>query len=210
MTAILAFDTSTQSTSVALAIDGEIYTDFKDSPRQHSDFILPMIDDVLRQANIQGKDIDAIAITNGPGSFMGTRLSVGVAQGLGYAWGCQICMVSTLQCLAQTAYMTKGLDQVVAVWDARMGEVYWGTYMLQERLMQVVQTDHLSPPNEVPRMAGCQLVGNMDLPTYDGRVDMKLEASALLPFARYAIAHNQLVSPLEIEPIYLRASVVNR
>lgn len=210
MTAILAFDTSTQSTSVALRVDGQVYTDFKDTPRQHSDYILPMIDGLIHQANIQGADITTIAITNGPGSFMGTRLSVGVAQGLGYAWACDVCLVSSLQCLAQTAYESQGLDKVVAAWDARMGEVYWGVYALQAGLMQPVSEDQLSKPDAVPAQPDSTLVGNIDILNFKNHQPVTLQASVLLPFAYKAVTENTLLSPLEIEPVYLRASVIRK
>jgi len=141
---ILAFETATQACSAALCIDSTIIERFQVAPRKHSDLILPMIDEVLREAGVTLDQVDAIAVGIGPGSFMGVRLAVGIAQSLAFGQDKRVIPVSTLQILAQTAHRELKMDQVLAAWDARMGEMYWSAYQLKNHLMQSVQKDQLT------------------------------------------------------------------
>jgi tRNA threonylcarbamoyladenosine biosynthesis protein TsaB len=210
MRTILAFDTTTQSCSVGLQHDGQIFERFEYAPRRHSDLLLPMINAVLAEAQISPKAVDAIAITQGPGSFMGTRLVVGVAQGLSYAWDCPITVSSTLQLLAQTGYRLHAVDQALTVWDARMNEVYWGGYKFDEGVgvMQMQQPDQLVHPEMVPTLDAFQLIGNMDIPAYDARIACNPHAVDLLPLAVLKLDRNEVEAALSVVPIYLRRAVV--
>ena len=82
---ILAIETATEACSAALDIDDSCIHRFQISPRRHTELILPMIDELLREADIQTKDLDAIAFGQGPGAFTGVRIAVGVIQGLAFA-----------------------------------------------------------------------------------------------------------------------------
>jgi len=150
MTQILAFDTATNACSAALLINGEVRQRFQIAPRKHSELLLPMIDELFSQSNAQLMDCDAIAYGCGPGSFMGVRIATGIAQGLAYGVNIPVVPVSTLQALAQTAYMRTNEERVLAGWDARMEEIYWGAYQLDEKkIMQSVHPDSLNAPEVV-------------------------------------------------------------
>ena len=168
-----------------------------------------MIDQVLRDSGLPPCDLDAIALTHGPGSFMGSRLAVGVAQGLGYAWDCPLITLSTLQVLAQTAYEKTGDEALLAYWDARMGEVYWGVYRLDPEtgVMDVDQQDQLSRPDEVPYLDGLHLVGNMALPGHGDYLQCDPLARSALKLAEQQFRLGELLLPHEVELVYLRGAV---
>lgn len=108
---LLAFDTSTDACGAALYLNGTIFERFEIAPQKHTQILLPMIDDLLKEGEIQLKDLDALAIGRGPGSFTGLRIAVAIAQGLGYGINKPIVPISTLRALAQESYL-KSLQQL--------------------------------------------------------------------------------------------------
>ncbi len=136
---ILAIDTATEACSAALTIDGEIIADYKIAPREHSRFILKMIEKLLEKANISIAEIDAIAFGRGPGSFMGVRIAAGVVQGIAFAHDIPVIPISTLKAIAQRAFEETQQSNILVAIDARMGEVYWCDYYLEK--------SHNSNPN---------------------------------------------------------------
>ena len=75
---ILIIDTATEACSVALEVNKHVFNRFEVCPQQHSQRILPMIDDVLKEANVTLQDLDYLAFGRGPGSFTGVRIATGV------------------------------------------------------------------------------------------------------------------------------------
>lgn len=131
-TRILAIDTTTEACSVALIINGEVCKRFAIVPREHTNYILPMVDSVLKEANITLTSLNAIAFGRGPGSFTGTRISIGIAQGLAFGADLPLLGISTLITLAQGARRQTGANMVLSAINARIGEVYWAQYYFQE------------------------------------------------------------------------------
>lgn len=132
MTSILALDTSTSACSVALNMDGVVLEDFRMAPRLHNDLILPMVDQILEQADLKLSDLDAIAFGRGPGSFTGLRISAGVVQGLAYGADLPVIPVSTLASLALEGFQKTGSNYWLSALDARMGEIYLGGYYVNK------------------------------------------------------------------------------
>ena len=81
---ILAIDAATEACSVALKIDDQVISRFEIAPQQHSQKLLPFVDEVLSEAGIKLGQLDAIAYGQGPGSFTGVRIGVSVTQGLAF------------------------------------------------------------------------------------------------------------------------------
>ena len=77
----LAIDASTEACSVALQVNGKLYSRYDLCPQSHSLQLLPMVDEVLTQAGIKLSQCDGLIFGRGPGSFTGVRIGVGVAQG---------------------------------------------------------------------------------------------------------------------------------
>ncbi|MGF1804952.1 tRNA (adenosine(37)-N6)-threonylcarbamoyltransferase complex dimerization subunit type 1 TsaB [Aliivibrio sifiae] len=125
---ILAVDTATENCSVTLIVDGKVYSRRAVAPREHTIKVLPFVDEVLKEAGVRLQDLDALAFGQGPGSFTGVRIGIGIAQGLAFGADLPMVGISTLEAMAQAGYRVHGATQVAAAIDARMGEVYFGMY----------------------------------------------------------------------------------
>jgi len=121
---LLSIETATQACSASLWIDGQIETIFEMAPRKHANLILSMVDQLLQKAQIKGEELDAIALSEGPGAFTGIRVAAGVVQGLAFGWQVPVIRVSTLEALIWQAYEQTGKTQWTACLDARMNEIY--------------------------------------------------------------------------------------
>jgi len=152
---ILAIETATEACSAALLIDGTIIERYQVQPRMHSQLILPMMDELLAEADLALVALDAIAFGRGPGAFTGVRIAVGVVQGAAFAADLPVVPVSTLAALAQRGFRESGWRRLVPAYDARMGEVYWGGYEVDARgLVSVRVADEVSAPDQVTRPPG--------------------------------------------------------
>ncbi|MGL4224021.1 tRNA (adenosine(37)-N6)-threonylcarbamoyltransferase complex dimerization subunit type 1 TsaB [Vibrio misgurnus] len=128
---ILALDTATERCSVALLVGNTVYSRSEIAPRDHTKKVLPMVDEVLKEAGITLAELDALAFGRGPGSFTGVRIGIGIAQGLAFGADLPMIGISTLAAMAQAAYRLQGMTHVASAIDARMEEVYWGRYVRQ-------------------------------------------------------------------------------
>jgi tRNA threonylcarbamoyladenosine biosynthesis protein TsaB len=121
---ILALETSTEYCSVALYLDGKILDREILAEQRHSEILLPMVQEILAEAEITLCQIDGIAFGAGPGSFTGLRIACGVTQGLAYAANLPVAGISTLEAVAQKI----GEQRIIVALDARMGEIYHAAY----------------------------------------------------------------------------------
>ncbi|MFV8411437.1 tRNA (adenosine(37)-N6)-threonylcarbamoyltransferase complex dimerization subunit type 1 TsaB [Vibrio owensii] len=129
---ILAIDTATENCSVALLVNDRVISRSEVAPRDHTKKVLPMVDEVLKEAGLTLQDLDALAFGRGPGSFTGVRIGIGIAQGLAFGADLPMIGVSTLAAMAQASYRLHGATNAAVAIDARMGEVYWARYTRQE------------------------------------------------------------------------------
>lgn len=149
---ILALDTATEACSAAVYIDGEILSRYRLAPREHSRLILQMIDDLLAQVDVSVSELDAIAFGRGPGSFMGLRIAAGVVQGIAFAHDIPVIPVSTLKAIAQRAFEQTQSKHILTAIDARMDEVYWAAYTLDdsdETLWQATPDECVISPDKL-------------------------------------------------------------
>ena len=128
---IIAIETSTEACSAALLVDTEVSESYRVAPREHTELILPMIDSLLAEAGLERTQLDAVAFGRGPGAFTGVRIAAGVAQGIAFALDVPVTPVSTLAALAHRVWRETGHTHVMSAIDARMGEVYWGSYIIE-------------------------------------------------------------------------------
>ncbi|GLX77075.1 tRNA (adenosine(37)-N6)-threonylcarbamoyltransferase complex dimerization subunit type 1 TsaB [Thalassotalea insulae] len=146
----LAIDASTEACSAALMFNGQLYQQFELCPQSHSLVLLPMVDKLLTQAGCQLTDLDGLVFGQGPGSFTGVRIGIGVAQGLAFAADLPVVGVSTLQAMAQVAYQQHQQTEVIAAIDARMSEVYLGYFRLDANgIMAPIVEEAVLPPEQV-------------------------------------------------------------
>lgn len=220
---ILGFDTSTPACSAALLVDDQIYAHFQIAPRRHAELILGFVRNLLDEAQLELRDLDAIAFGAGPGSFMGNRIATGVAQGLAFGVDKPLVAVSTLQSLAQTAYLQQDYRQVLAGWDARMHAIYLGYFVLDEHgIMRAVDEEKLLAPDDLSlrQQGNWVAVGNAwqeyatHLPAgfveqvQISETELYPRAHALVQIARDKFARDELLQPENAEPVYLRDTVV--
>jgi tRNA threonylcarbamoyladenosine biosynthesis protein TsaB len=149
---VLGLDTSTLTTSVAIAVDGVIAA-AADVPTQlHSDVLLRAIDDVVRAAGLAPRALDAVAVGVGPGSFTGLRIGMATAKGIAFAAGIPLRAVSSLAALAWDAgrALAGVADVVVPVLDARRGELYAGFYRLDGAGVRSLAAEQVLAPAALP------------------------------------------------------------
>lgn len=145
---ILALDTSTEYCSVALWQDGGIDAREAAAGQAHSQLLMPMVDELLRQHVLVLKDLDGIAFGRGPGSFTGLRIACGVTQGLAFGAGLPVVGVSTLQALAEAVQS----EHAVCCLDARMGEIYHAAYVRSGDEWRAVHEASLCAPEAAPSL----------------------------------------------------------
>lgn len=215
---ILTLDTSGQQCSVALSHGEQIFTKENLGSNEHSRCLLPMIQSLLEEAQLSLSELDALAFTQGPGSFTGLRIGVSVIQALAFAQQLPVIPISTLQGLAQKAYQEQGLSAVMAVMDARMGEVYWNNFLLQENGIMESQTDDkLSTPEAIncqsdyavgSGLENSTILNHPTLATLKGRFPgLQPSASSLLAIAQSKFVNNLTIPAEKITAIYLRNKV---
>ncbi|MEO7053234.1 MAG: tRNA (adenosine(37)-N6)-threonylcarbamoyltransferase complex dimerization subunit type 1 TsaB [Rhodanobacter sp.] len=129
---LLAIETATESCSVALIHGEELIARSEIAPRRHTELVLPMADELLAEAGISRRALDAIAVGRGPGAFTGVRLAVSLAQGMALALDLPVITISSLAALALEASEEEG-PAILAVIDARMGEIYAASYRRDDR-----------------------------------------------------------------------------
>jgi tRNA threonylcarbamoyladenosine biosynthesis protein TsaB len=123
---LLAIETATEACSVALVHGENVVARTELAPRRHAERVLPMADELLAEAGIGKHALDVIAVGRGPGAFTGVRLAVSLAQGMAMALGLPVVTVSSLAALALEA--PEDDADILAVIDARMGEIYAASY----------------------------------------------------------------------------------
>jgi len=214
---LLALDTATEACTAALWLDGEVHERFE-SGGQHSERILPMVDALLAEAGLVPTQLDALAFGRGPGSFTGLRIGAGVVQGLAFGAGLPVVPVSSLAALAQGQDAVK----VLAAFDARMQQVYWGVYVRNARgLMEVQGAEGVSTPLLIPAPEGAGWYGAG--PGWDAyHADLRQHLGSSLagwqphcfPRARHvaelgaaALQAGHAVAPEEALPVYIRNDV---
>jgi tRNA threonylcarbamoyladenosine biosynthesis protein TsaB len=154
---ILALETSSEACSVALYTGRESLFRHTDQPRQHAQLILPMVQALLADSGLALPELDAIAFGRGPGSFTGLRIAVGMVQGLAYGADLPVVPISSLAVLAHRAWRECGASNWHVASDARMGEVYWGSYRIAgEGQATLVGQECVCRPEQVAQFAGIE------------------------------------------------------
>lgn len=147
---LLAIETSSSACSVALSLNDEVYAAHVHAPMQQSLLVLSMIQELLKSKNIELNQLNAIAFGCGPGSFTGVRIATSVTQGLAYALNIPVIPISSLASLAQTVYQDHGWKKVLAAVDARIQEVYWAAYEVNDQgLMTLCGIEQVGKPTEI-------------------------------------------------------------
>lgn len=226
---ILAVDTATEACSAALYINGELFERYQLAPREHTQLILQMVEQLLEQQQLSLKQLDALAFGRGPGSFTGVRIATGVVHGLAFASDLPVVPVSTLAAIAQYAHQQNGQSQVLAGIDARMGGIYWGAYALGDNgLMQLQGTEQIASPDALQLPESGEWFGagsawgsyQTELQqrfAQTGAVRLLDNDSTLLPhaaamaeLAAAEFVQGNALSAAQAQPVYLRDDVAKK
>lgn len=143
MAYILNIETATKNCSVSLAKNGEtvLCKEIAEQGYSHAEKLHVFIEEILKESGIGAKDLGAISISKGPGSYTGLRIGVSTAKGLCYALGIPLIAVDTLQVLAKKAAVQNGL--IVPMIDARRMEVYSAVFDVNHNKIREVQAEIL-------------------------------------------------------------------
>jgi len=202
---ILALDVATSSACVCLInTEGKVFTATASSGKQHSDTVLPLLQDVLQQANLTWTDLKMLVLGQGPGSFTGLRIAAAMLAGINASlklpiWG--------LSSLAITAMQTQSDKPVWVLEDARAGEVFSGYYQ-QGECMQGDACKCWSEIQDMPAGSfATQQEPAIDLADWQ-RLPLQIErakAMSLLVQALWDKTDHTAHTPW-IQPVYLQVS----
>ena len=218
---ILAIETATSCCSVALNYKSQTYTRDEVGNNIHSKVLLSMVAEVLNEAHLTSGDLDAVTVGQGPGSFTGLRIGVGVAQGLAYGADVPMIGVSSLDALANQC---DEQGAVIAGIDARMDEVYWCEYLKTQQGVQRIGELKVSPPEDIVSSgtSKVQLLGNAWAEYSDQLTESLMNnasvnqaqtypmADALLVLAQKAYQRGELISAVDFAPEYVRNDVAKK
>ncbi|HEY6516441.1 MAG TPA: tRNA (adenosine(37)-N6)-threonylcarbamoyltransferase complex dimerization subunit type 1 TsaB [Steroidobacteraceae bacterium] len=152
---LLAIDTATECCSAALLIEDRLLSREVELPRGHAERILSMIDELLGEARIGLRAVDAIAFGRGPGSFTGVRLAASIAQGLAFGADLGVVAISDLAALSQRVFDEGDVTRALVCNDARMQEVYWGCFERGSDGLAVARSaERVDPPAAVRLPSG--------------------------------------------------------
>jgi len=140
---ILSIETATTNCSVSLSKEGEIFALKEDYNNgfSHAERLHVFIDEILKENNIDKSEIQAVAVSKGPGSYTGLRIGVSAAKGLCFALNIPLISVSTLEALAHQVQTSEGI--IVSMLDARRMEVYSAIYSSDYQLNRGIQAEIL-------------------------------------------------------------------
>jgi len=146
MAKILNIETSGEVCSVCIAIDGKAeFVKENNEGRNHASVLTLLIEQVLQEADLTAKNLDALAISQGPGSYTGLRIGVSVAKGICYAANIPLIAVSTLQTQAYGFMLVENKvlagDWLCPMIDARRMEVYKAFYSINGQLQGEITAD---------------------------------------------------------------------
>ncbi|WP_342807488.1 tRNA (adenosine(37)-N6)-threonylcarbamoyltransferase complex dimerization subunit type 1 TsaB [Alteromonas sp. M12] len=216
---ILAIDTATEACSAAIFVDQKTDSIFEVCPQQHSQKLLPMVEQLLQRNNQTLSAIDYLVFGRGPGSFTGVRISTGIIQGLALGTEKPVVGISTLAAMAQQAIDESQAKLVAVAIDARMDEVYFALFRNENNLARLIEEEQVLGPEsvlegltEIPDVlcgtgwtaykAFQQIVEQVGQPSI-----LFPSSSAMIPLAIDAIAQGNFSDAENIQPVYLRDKV---
>ena len=223
---ILALETSAKAVSAAVTENGKVLcSGYQDTGLTHSRTLMPIVEHILKNTNLTMADMDAIAVSAGPGSFTGIRIGVSAAKGLAFAVDKPAVGVSTLAAMARNVAFADGL--IVCAMDARRSQVYNAlfeakdgalTRLTEDRAIGLAELAEELKDDPRPKTVvgdGGRLcfdfLQNAGIPCrlapahllMQNAMSVALEAEALA-------AEGALVSAQELEPVYLRPAQAER
>jgi len=209
--ALVALESSTRSPSVAVLVDGEVFEQDLDGERSHASDLLPCLAALLTSCGRTPRDIDAVAVGIGPGSYTGLRVGIATAQGIARAAGAELLGIPSGEALAH-AELSPG-ERGDLVVDARSGSLYHARF---QRTADGVKT--LIAPRVVPADSLAELLDDSSIVFLDEALESAArsrealrifvgaapKARSLLELAHPRLAQGTADDPCSVLPLYLR------
>lgn len=157
---ILNIETATKNCSVSLAKNGEtiLCKEIAEQGYSHAERLHVFIEEILKETAVTVQELNAIAVSKGPGSYTGLRIGVSTAKGLCYALGIPLISVDTLQVLAKQVAVENGL--IVPMIDARRMEVYSAVFDANHNKTSEVQAEILTENSYTDMTEAIYFVGD--------------------------------------------------
>jgi tRNA threonylcarbamoyladenosine biosynthesis protein TsaB len=218
---LLAIETAFEACSVALHLDGECLERYAVTPRGHAATLLPWVEELLAQAQLSLSGLDAIAFSQGPGSFTSLRIGISVVQGLAFGADLPVAPVSSLRAMVQ-AQDPDQQQRTLVVMDARMQEVFAGDYTWRDGIAVAVSEDRLllparltAPADEVWTALGNGFARFPELARLAEnaralQVDAWPRAAAVALLAAHWLRNHPGLPAEAAEPVYLRDKVADK
>lgn len=224
MSCILAIETSTEVCSVALGQDGDtIFEKVCEENNAHTRHLATFVDEALSFANSHAIPLDAVAITEGPGSYTGLRIGTSTAKGICYGFNIPLITIPTLKMLCVRPLLYEELDEdalLCPMIDARRMEVYAAIYDRSLRNIRETQADIIDETSYADYLEKQPIYffGNgaekcIDIikhPNARFIPNIKASAKSMLPLAELAIAKNDFADVAYFEPYYLKEFVATK
>lgn len=200
---ILAFDVAMGPLRIELQVNEETFTYAENKQDQHmAENLLPQIDALLKKANVTIKDIQALAVGVGPGSFTGIRIAIATAKGLASVLPVKIYPFTSFDALAYT--IPEGKPYVVVV------KAFSNLYYISQSKQQNILCDTLEVVTQVANQSGDQCIVVADESSYEQVKTVLPQAQKvemqLLQVAKQKINQNAACALQNLEPCYARKS----
>ncbi len=224
MSCILAIETSTEVCSVALGQDGDvIFEKVCEENNAHTRFLASFVDEANSFANSHAIPLDAVAITEGPGSYTGLRIGTSTAKGLCYGLDVPLITIPTLKMLCVRPLLYEDLEEealLCPMVDARRMEVYAAIYDRALNGIRETQADIVDESTyaEYLEKQPVYFFGNgaekckeiIKHPNARFITGVKAHAKNMLPLAEMAIAKRVFADVAYFEPFYLKDFVATK
>ena len=159
---ILSIDTSSEIAQVAVLENKNVLKEIHNqSKKEHSETLMPMIDELMKSLNLTLDNIDLIACTKGPGSFTGIRIGLATVKAFSDAKKIPIVGVNSLEALAYSGQILKGDGEYVSIIDAKNENVYYAIYKIKKGKLSIYKSPDIMQISEM-----VNYIDNLKIPTY--------------------------------------------
>lgn len=228
---ILALDTSSSVASVAILDKNILMGEYSiNSKKKHSQILMPMVEELLKNLDISPGDIDIYAATSGPGSFTGLRIGITAVKAMAYAAKKPVVAVPSLEALAYNLPLWEGL--ICPIMDARNNQVYTALYKWKGNILEIVAECKGIPVQELMLLIKDSMKGNdvkiafvgdgvevhrqyiseqLDNNAVFAPANLMLTRAGSVALAAAAkVSQGDIETPFELVPFYLRKSQAER
>ena len=219
---ILGIDTSTMAANVAVLEDDKLICEYTiNTKKTHSQKLMPMIENMLKLSDLEIKDIDAIAICVGPGSFTGLRIGMATAKAMAHVNNIPLVGVNSLEILG--THMDLCNRKICSILDAQRNQVYMNKYILEDNKIKELEEISIKPIDELLEELSSndeqwvlvgeavykykekiEVISNITIPSPANNIT---KASSLCLVGRdKMLANEDVYNCYDINPMYIRKS----